>query len=364
MSAGTGRTGRHRRDTLLLRASRHPLSAELASALGQMNGMLDARLALLVSGGGDSMAMLVLMAAVRERTDRTLDSLAVLSVDHGLRPEATRECEAAIELAGELGIARREIARVQVRRDGNLLDAARTARLEAASTFTAQQGCAAAMLAHTADDRAESLLMGLSKGLGVSAATRLPARRELIDFGRIVLVRPLLGVTRSRLREFLDTLEVQWHEDPSNTMFERGALRAEPAVARLVEQIAQGASRLSDEVSELSQVCDERRASELGQAPISIARDALDALPRGVLRAALKSLVLDAGAHVPAKTLDHAIDHIATRDRSPLRLGCSDGRELVVDTRGARVLLLRQTVATETIRNTGDNSGVDLQHHR
>ena len=89
MSAGTGRTCRHRRDTLLLRASRHPLSAELASALGQINGMLDARLALLV-GGGDSMAMLVLMAAVRERTDRTLDSLAVLSVDHGLRPEATR----------------------------------------------------------------------------------------------------------------------------------------------------------------------------------------------------------------------------------------------------------------------------------
>ena len=93
------------RDRLLRGASRHPLAAVCAEGLARCGAENGTRLALLVSGGGDSMALLLLVAAIRERSDPSLDSIAVLTIDHGLRPEARDECAAAHALARELGIA-------------------------------------------------------------------------------------------------------------------------------------------------------------------------------------------------------------------------------------------------------------------
>lgn len=352
------------REALVLRASRHPLAAEVAASLRRGGVRQTDRLALLVSGGGDSMAMLLLLAAIRERSDSALDSLAVLSVDHRLRTESAAECASALEFARTLGITRREVVEVDVARVGNLLDAARAARLSAAQAFVARHTCSAAALAHTADDRAESLLLGLMRGAGLAAATRLVPRRTLGDQDGLVLVRPLLGVTRRALRDFLRELGVSWHDDPSNALHDRGALRSDPSIARLVERMALGASRLGDEATECLDLCNSQLAHALIPSNAAIPRAAFDALPRALQRAALRSLAASAGAAIPAVVATRALDHVAAGNRSPLRLACADGWELVLDARELRLASLRKAVAAESIGHAGDDAVLDLEHHR
>jgi len=363
------------RAELLLRASRHPLAADVAAALESSlessleNSLEDApptkagRMALLVSGGGDSMAMLLLVAAICERDDAALESLAVLSVDHGLRPDARAECESAVRLAATLGIARREIVRVEVQTDGNLLDRAREARLDAAVAFAARHACGCALLAHTADDRAESLLMGLAQGHGLASAARLVPRRALDDRNALTLVRPLLGITRARLRGFLAELGVTWHDDPSNALHQRGALRVDPALARLVERIAVGASRLADEAAEMLELRDAQRVAALAPGATSIDRPSFDALPAATRRALLHALAERAGGRLSRASMAKAMNHLAREAPHPARFRCGATSELVIDRRTVSVASLRQAIAAETVRGAGHDAALDPQHH-
>ena len=343
MSAALGRAN-HATDVradLLLRASRHPLAADVALALEDALPTDAGRIEMLVSGGGDSMAMLLLVAAVRERDDAALDSLAVLSVDHGLRADARAECESALRLAETLGIARREIVRVDVALDGNLLDRAREARLAAAASFAARHACGCALLAHTADDRAESLLMGLAQGHGLASAARLVPRRSLDDRDALTLVRPLLGITRTCLREFLAELGVAWHDDPSNALHQRGALRVDPALARLVERIAVGASRLADEASEILELRDAQLGGVLTEGATSIDRPTFDALPVATRRALLCALAERAGGRLSRGSTAKIMLHLTRAAAHPARFRCGATSELVIDRRTVSVLSAR-----------------------
>jgi tRNA(Ile)-lysidine synthase len=282
------------------------------------------------------MALLVLAAAVRERTDPTLDSLAVLSVDHGLRPESRAECAAAIALAEELGIARRECRCVSVSSVGNTLEAAREARYAAAREFVEHHDCSAAVAAHTADDRAESLILSLRRGHGLTALTRLLPVRTYADRSMPAMVRPLLGARRAALRAFLAEIGVSWHDDPSNAKHERGELRGDPSLANLVDHIASGSSRLLDEASELAQFRDEELAARLEPGTTVLAREEFDRIPGALRAAALRALALAAGGEIANRSLDRALAALRDRDRSPHRFACSCGVELSINAREVR----------------------------
>lgn len=325
---------------MLLAASRHPLAEACARGLAAASLLDEAargRLALLVSGGGDSIALLVLMAAIRERWDSELDSLAVLSVDHGLRPEAVLECECALELAATLGIRRREIARVEVDPCGNLLDRARAARYSAALRFVREHGCVAAVTAHTADDRAESLLLGLRRGLGLAALARLAPSAAQPEGELPTLIRPLLSIRRAELRAFLSDLGVGWHEDPSNAHHDRGALRSDPTLAALVDEIARGADRAMDEACELIAFRDAAVRERLERGPSSIGRAEFDAMPQALRGALLRAMVHAAGGDMSQAVLDRVRAAVDDGDRSPLAFRCASGVELAVDARAIRV---------------------------
>jgi tRNA(Ile)-lysidine synthase len=134
------------------------------------------------SGGPDSLALLILAA------DAGLDPVAV-HVDHGLRPGSARDADVVREAARRLGVTARSV-RVRVPPGGNLEARARDARYEALERERAVIGADAVLVAHTADDQAETVLLNLLRGSGSRGLSGMATRRGHI-------VRPLLGARRA-----------------------------------------------------------------------------------------------------------------------------------------------------------------------
>jgi tRNA(Ile)-lysidine synthase len=184
-----------------------------------------------VSGGPDSVALLHALVALGQR-------VGVAHVHHGLRgAEADREVEFVSELAHRLGVpfaSERVDAR---RRDGRSPEArARALRYAALERMRVAGGFACILTAHHMDDQAETVLLRAARGTGL---TGLAAIRPSLDGGRVL--RPLLGLRRAQLREYLARRGLGCCTDSSNAELEipRNRLRAE--VVPALESLAPGA---------------------------------------------------------------------------------------------------------------------------
>lgn len=302
-------------EELLLRASRHPLASACAEGLCAAGVGPDDRLLLGVSGGADSMAMLVLVAAVRRRTDAGLSSLAVLACDHGLRPEAQAECETVLAMCRELGVARASSVRLEVSRAGNTLAAAREARLRALWDGAASGGAATVLVAHHADDVAEGVLIALARGEGLDSLQSLVPRREFP--GGFALCRPLLAVRRAELRSMLIDLGVRWHEDPSNGEHARGAMRSDKATRDLLDRIASGSGALVREARELIALRDLLASRLVEEGVRRIDRERLEQAPVALRAAAIVRLARGADGALARSVVDAAARAIDDGDRRP-----------------------------------------------
>ncbi len=214
--------------------SESPVGASLdqrfAEAMGAALGPdFPESIALAVSGGGDSMAMLTL---AHNWTHVWGVRLRVVTVDHGLRPEAAAEAEMVAETCAELGWEHQTL-RWNWDGQGNLMDAARRARLSLIDGWRGET--CDVLLAHTADDVAESFLMRLARGAGVEGLSAMRAVRE-VPAGQATpmrIVRPCLDMRRAELRHYLRVLQGQWVDDPSNDDEKYERVRARRLVARL-----------------------------------------------------------------------------------------------------------------------------------
>ena len=321
-------------ESLHLMGSRHRLARVVAAALQSAGIPTDAsdppRIVLAVSGGGDSMAMLVLVAALRARVPDALARTAVVSIDHGLREGARAEAESAVALARHLGVRCAEVRSVAVARSGNLLDAARSARLAALRSACVDFGASTLLLAQQAEDRAESLLIGLSRGIGIDALAALMPMRVFDD--GIAIVRPMLGCRRAELREFLRVVGVSWAEDPSNALRDRGVLRTDPATAALVERMVAGCGSLFAEAEGLLDLRDTLAARALGAADtLAIDRASLEALHPIVRAELLARLGVRAGSVVRRSVIARVDQLLAQGDRAPHRFMLEGDLVLVVD---------------------------------
>ncbi len=281
--------GRARAEQALLRAGRHPVLPAIERGLRAATRAAgldeEAPLLLLVSGGSDSMALLLAMCAIAQRHAGRIGRISVLSVDHGLRPEAATECDLARRWATALGVQRASVERVQVDPSGNVLAAARVARYEAARRLQVELGAGAIVCAHQAEDRVETALLALARGGAAEAVVGLRRARLRLDLASTPAVapapwvlRPLLGVVRRDLRALLESSGVPWVEDPSNRTRSRGALRAEEATAAWIAGSAARGGEALDELEQLlawrSEVVARTVSSWERQAP----REALAAL--------------------------------------------------------------------------------------
>lgn len=171
---------------------------------------IDGPLGLAVSGGGDSVAMLHL--AVRWAEGRN-QPLFVYCVDHGLRDEAADEAAFVATLCAGQGITARILKWSGWDGQGNLSAKARAARYDLIAEAAKADGVDTVLLAHTRDDQAETFLMSLARRSGVDGLSGMPLVKK--DRG-ITWMRPLLGVGRDELRDYLKDLDQIWCDDPSN----------------------------------------------------------------------------------------------------------------------------------------------------
>jgi len=167
-----------------------------------------ARLGVAVSGGGDSVALLHLLAAWADRP-----TLHVVTVDHRLRPEAADEAAGVARLCARLGVPHDTLHWQGWDGRGNLPDAARRARYGLMSDWARARALDAVALGHTADDQAETFVMRLARGAGIDGLSAMAPERHA--WGMLWL-RPLLAARRADLRAYLVSIGATWAEDPSN----------------------------------------------------------------------------------------------------------------------------------------------------
>jgi tRNA(Ile)-lysidine synthase len=184
------------------------------------------RLGVAVSGGPDSMAMLLLSAAAYP------GAVAAATVDHGLRAEAAAEAKAVADACAGSGVPH---ATLPVRvAPGNLQEEARQARYAALADWAERERLPWIAVAHQRDDLAETFLMRARRGAGVGGLAAMRASRPLGP--NVQLVRPLLDWARCELGQIAGNACAA---DPSNTdpRFDRARMRA--LIAATPELLAQ-----------------------------------------------------------------------------------------------------------------------------
>jgi tRNA(Ile)-lysidine synthase len=278
------------------------VSQAVAAALTES----DTHLLVACSGGADSLALA--FGALRAATASSRE-LSAMVVDHALQPGSDAIAGRARDQLCALGIADVVISRVQVdpARVGPEAAArrARYAALEAEAT-TRQ---ATIWLAHTMDDQAETVLLGLARGSGPRSLTAMATRS-----GR--LVRPLLGLRRSVTERACAELGVEPWRDPQNADLRFARVRVRSTVLPtleseigpgIVEALARTADLLRDDADLLEQLS---AAADPGTDTLDCA--SLLALPPALRTRVLRRWLLRHGADEVTMTHLTAVDNLVT----------------------------------------------------
>ncbi|MEG3181527.1 tRNA lysidine(34) synthetase TilS [Sphingomonas sp. LT1P40] len=210
----------------------------------------DARIALAVSGGADSMAMLLLAVAAFP------GRIAVATVDHGLRVEAAAEAAMVAVVCTQLGVPHETLSPATPISGVSLQKQAREARYDALMTWASRIGAYPLLTAHHADDQAETLLMRLNRASGVAGLSGIRPYR----FGTCLLLRPLLGWRRGRLRMIVEASGAPWIDDPTNadTRYDRTVFRDFLTHQTLLDPaaLAESAAHIAESDAALSELTD------------------------------------------------------------------------------------------------------------
>ncbi len=179
-------------------------------------------IALAVSGGPDSLALLLLAHAACPTR------IAAATVDHGLRAEAEEEAAMVARLCARLGVDHATLP-VTVTQDGQGLQAAaRAARYAALGAWCHGRGASALATAHHLDDQAETLLMRLARGAGLAGLSAMRRARPMAEAPGVTLIRPLLGWRKADLERVAIAARLEPAHDPSNhdSRYDRTRARA------------------------------------------------------------------------------------------------------------------------------------------
>lgn len=265
------------------------------------------RLGVAVSGGPDSLALLLLAAAARP------GQVEAATVDHGLRPGGRAEAEMVASVCEELSVPHTILlADWSEPPTANIQAEARTMRYRLLADWAEQQGLPFLATAHHADDQAETLLMRLARGAGVRGLGGTRARRQLTE--QVALVRPLLGWRKSDLVALVAAAGIEAVDDPSNRdpRHDRSRIRKALEEADWADPVRLAASA--------SALRDADEALDWALAPLIAARfrreeDALIVepfdLPRELKRRLLAAAFAELGAPAPrGPDLMRALDSI------------------------------------------------------
>jgi len=318
-----------------------------------------ARIAIALSGGLDSSVLL--HATAQHHRKRHIPLPIALHIHHGLQKLADDWLVHCQQLCASLGIQLFH-AHVQISSTGPSLEArARTARYAALLRLAEDYHISHVLTAHHANDQAETLLLNLLRGTGIPGLSGMANERPIDSRSKsrhLMLVRPLLDITRDTLETYARLHSIDYVEDPSNldTRVRRNALRHTvfPALVRIqpsaIHQLARSATHASearhllDELAreDLTRVCQEQqRPSSVGTPSLNIG--ALLALSAPRQRNAVRYWLNQQHIQAPSsRVLDEILRQArASRTSSDLDTGQKNGHAsracIVIDTHAVRI---------------------------
>lgn len=286
------------------------LNTAVFGSLERFNTLL-----LAVSGGPDSLALLVLVAKWRKHFAVLKQKIIVVTVDHDLRKTSAREAEFVSGIAAASGFRHVTLRWEDDKPTAGIPNAARNARYALLNSYaqTLNGGKFVAVLtAHHQDDQAETVFMRLARGSGVDALAAMPVERTLQEGSPALLIRPLLNFPKSRLIATIKDAGLNWIEDPTNTdtRFERAAVRERLVSSGLnAAALARTARRMREAAKGIDYAADRFAAtlglSTSGGISARINRDAFDAGPMILRQRFLSNLIaLFGGATPPPEMLE------------------------------------------------------------
>jgi tRNA(Ile)-lysidine synthase len=191
-----------------------------------------------ISGGSDSVALALLMRDLARNNGFSLVALAHLN--HQLRASSARDEGFCRDFAAELGLSI-VIESADVKGYGaahglSLEDAARRVRYEFLGRTAASVGATRVAVGHTQDDQAETFLLKLMRGAGLTGLAGIYPQRGLV-------IRPLLDISRADLRGYLAAAGQRWMEDETNDDMQNPRNRVRHIVLPELDRTAGGATR-------------------------------------------------------------------------------------------------------------------------
>lgn len=266
--------------------------------------------AVAVSGGADSTALMHLVAGWAKAKSAAaavptgVAPVLVLTVDHGLRPESASEAEWVARQAQRLGLGHRTLRWIGPKPRTGIQEAARAARYSLIFEELGREPLPEPrqlLTAHHLDDQAETVLMRLARGSGVdglSGMREVEQRvwlklRHPIEERTVEILRPLLGMPRSRLEATLKKAGAEWLEDPSNAdvRYERVRLRAasreRKALGLSPDMLVLSARRIAAARAAL-----ETATHELARAAVDLHQGAWASIDPGALANAPQEIIL------------------------------------------------------------------------
>jgi tRNA(Ile)-lysidine synthase len=268
------------------------------------------------SGGGDSIA---LAAATAFEAPRMGLAAGAVIVDHQLQQGSSEVATKAKQTCEELGLHPVLVEQVTVELSGNGMEAAaRDARYQALEKARISQAAVLVLLGHNLEDQAETVLLGLVRGSGLSALAGMDAN----DPARAI-ARPLIGLTRDSLRQACVDQDLEYWDDPHNQDSQYLRVRArrllEVLETELGPGIAKSLSRTANQVSEVEEVLTSMAADLVGEAKLSsTARSVsysiaiLEKQPTAVRTKALHMIANRAGSKAISAVQIEAIDALIT----------------------------------------------------
>lgn len=262
------------------------------------------RLGLAVSGGPDSLALLLLAhSAIPGR-------FAAATVNHGLRHEATAECAMVEQVCGDRGIPCAVLDVVVA--TGNVQSEARSARYAALAGWAEREGLTALATGHHADDQAETLIMRLNRASGLAGLAGVRPRGAVPGTG-LALLRPLLHWRRAELAQIVSRAGLEPARDPSNADEAYDRVRIRKALADAgwldTDAVAASAGHLADADEALAWMVEREMAENLAVTDGGIRYES--SVPRAVALRVVARIIEGFGGSVRGGAVARLVDELA-----------------------------------------------------
>lgn len=287
------------------------------------------RIGIAVSGGPDSLALLLLAAEARP------GEIEAATVDHALRPGSRAEAETVARRCESLDVPHAILrASWDEKPRSGLQEQARAERYRLLNSWATERGLEAIATAHHLDDQAETFVMRLARGAGVRGLAGM-RKVAFVPGGNLPLIRPLLGWRHAELEAVCRAAGIEPARDPSNEdqQFERVRMRQALAGSDWLDSpaLAASANHLAEADAALDWATEQewkRGATESNREIVYRPSDCPPEILRRIVRLAILALATEGDSELRGREVDPLLETLANGGKATLRgVLCSGGAE-------------------------------------